>query len=635
MIDNIVSYEIASLPIYIILFVATISRRLTKGRSNKLLLAIIVFSFIAAAGDFLNYAVVWGYPLEPWKVKWVFYWNYVYFIFRYSLTMLYIYFFYSVSQTWFKIKALWKKLLIALPCIIILVMYTANIWLSNLYSVNAETGYQRGDGIVFTAVLGAVYLIYGIVLLVVEKKYMELSEWLSVGSIFAFNILGIIIQGIKANLIIESYFTAISILFLVLYVQKPEQQLDLDTGLPGFYAFRDNMKRTELTGQKVQVVMAFIENADEISEFMGAEPYLRYIRIVERAIAAHARTEKISYEFYFEEPGVFYLVLDDVNYNPVQGIADIRDRVQKETKEMSDTGVRVILKVVAVRFPEEVATADSLIHLRQRFLRYTSQKIFYHAPQIIDQRNYQIERHFDEIYRRAIEEQGLRMVYRPVWSESLKKYVFAETGFSIIDSEFGEIDGDTVTAIARVRGAISVLDKYLLEQVFSFVGSGAMSRNGLDHIVVRLSPALAMQKSFTDQIWNLRSQYNIHAEQICFGFSALGDSGSLEGLLENIKKLALQGYRISLEGYGCGEVNIRRLSELSVSSVTLDRSLVDEIDLPGGEAVLRGTIGMLKSVPLTVVATGVDDEKTKEKLLSMGCDLLMGELFALDHKGEV
>ncbi len=424
MIDYIVSYEIASIPIFVILIIATVSRRLTKGRSNMLLFAIIIFSLAATVCDLLNYAVVWYYPLEQWKVTWVFLWNYGYFIFRYSLTMLYIFFFYSVSHTWFKIKALWKKTLIALPFIIILDMYNANLWLHNLYSVNAETGYHRGSGIAITAVLGSTYLIYGIVLLVINRKYMELSEWLSVGSIFVLNILGIIIQGIKANLIIESYFTAISILFLVLYVQKPEQQLDLDTGLPGFFAFRDTMKRVELTGQKVQVVMAFIENADEIREFMGAEEYLNYIRIVERAIAAYARSEKISYEFYFEEPEVFYLVLDDVSYNPVQGISDIRGRVQKETKEMSDTGVRVILKVITVKFPEEVATADSLIHLRQRFLRYTSQKIFYHAPQIIDQRNYQIERHFDEIYRRATEEQGIKMSYRPVWSESQKRYVF-------------------------------------------------------------------------------------------------------------------------------------------------------------------------------------------------------------------
>ncbi|MBQ3785712.1 MAG: hypothetical protein II799_00385, partial [Lachnospiraceae bacterium] len=486
--------------------IATVSRRLTKGRSNKLLFAIIIFSLCAAACDFLNYAVVWYYPLEQWKVTWVFLWNYGYFIFRYSLTMLYIFFFYSVSHTWFKIKDLWKKILIALPCIIILVMYTANLWLGNLYSVNAETGYHRGSGIAITAVLGSVYLIYGIVLLVVDKKYMELSEWLSVGSIFAFNILGIIIQGLKDNLIIESYFTAISILFLVLYVQKPEQQLDLDTGLPCFYAFRDTIKRIELTGQKVQVVMAFIENADELNKFMGDEAYLRYIHVVERAIAAYARAERLSYEFYFDEPGVFYLVLDDVSYNPVQGISDVRDRVQRETKEMSDTGVRVVLKVVTVKFPEEVDTADSLIHLSQRFLRYTSQKIFYHAPQIIDQRNYQIERRFDEIYKRTTDGQGIKMFYRPVWSESQKKSIFAEAGFSIIDDEFGEIDGDTVKSIARIRGAISVLEKYLLEQVFSFVGSGAMTRAGLDHIVINLSPALAMQKTFTDQIWNLRSQ---------------------------------------------------------------------------------------------------------------------------------
>ena len=125
-------------------------------------------------------------------------------------------------------------------------------------------------------------------------------------------------------------------------------------------------------------------------------------------------------------------------------------------------------------------------------------------------------------------------------------------------------------------------------------------------------------------------RYASKSSKICFAFTELGDQDASAGLLDNIKKLTLQGYRVALDGYGNGSLNIRRISELSVNTVRLDQSLIDEMELPGGEAVLRGMIGMLQSIPLTVVVPGVDDEKTRDRLLDMGCDLMMGKLFVME-----
>ncbi len=630
MINHIVSYEIASIPIFIIIIMASVSRRLTKGRTNRILFWIVIMSLVAAVGDFLSYVVVQRFPLEDWQVTWVIAFNYVYFISRYSLSMLYIFFFYAVSHTWYRIAAFWKRLLISIPYGIIAVMYTANLWLHHLYDVTNESGYQRGDAVAVTAVIGSFYVVYGIVQLVKYRKYMEVSEWMSIGSIYVLNVVGILIQLFKENLVIESYFTALTILFLVLYVQKPEKQLDPNTGLPGCVAFQDTMKKIELTGEKVQVVIACIENADELSKFMGERVYSDYIHIVDQEINEYARKEKIPCEFYYEEPGMLFFILEDTSYNPVQGIPAIRERVQKATADFPDTGMRVALKVVTAQFPGEVPTVDGVTHLAQRMVRYASEKIYYHAPQIIEQRNYQIEQHFDDIYRRSVNEGGFETGYAPVYSCAEGKHLFAWAVYRINDPEYGQIDQETVEMIARDRGALGMLEEHIIEQTFSYVGSGAMSTQGLSYIVIRLSSSLAMQKNFTDHIWNMRSKYNLHAEQICFAFTELGDQDASAGLLDNIKKLTLQGYRVALDGYGNGSLNIRRISELSVNTVRLDQSLIDEMELPGGEAVLRGMIGMLQSIPLTVVVPGVDDEKTRDRLLDMGCDLMMGKLFVME-----
>ena len=95
----------------------------------------------------------------------------------------------------------------------------------------------------------------------------------------------------------------------------------------------------------------------------------------------------------------------------------------------------------------------------------------------------------------------------------------------------------------------------------------------------------------------------------------------------NIKKLALQGYKLALDGYGNGYANIKHLVELPFSLVRLDTSMVAQATDEGEKALLAGMIQMLKNIPLEVVVDGVDAKETKEMLASMGCDLMQGEFF--------
>ena len=99
------------------------------------------------------------------------------------------------------------------------------------------------------------------------------------------------------------------------------------------------------------------------------------------------------------------------------------------------------------------------------------------------------------------------------------------------------------------------------------------------------------------------------------------------GLNENILKLSLQGYRIALDGYGNGYLNTHLLSDLKISSVRLDKRFVSDMKNESGEEILRGMITMLKNIGLSVVVPGIDDEETKDKLIHMGCDYMMGKLF--------
>ncbi len=616
----------AAIPIFLALVIATISRRLTKGRSNKLFLTILWLSLISSVADFTCSLITQVTPLSDTGVMLVLVFNYIYFFSRHAVNMLYIFYMYAVTRTWFRIRKFYAKLLVALPYLTVCVLLVVNTQNGLLFTVTHEEGYGRSDGILLLYGLAAIYLVYGVYMLVTRRKLLRLSEWLSLSSIYLLNIIGIGIQFVWSDILVENYFTAITLLFVVLYVQKPEIQVDMNTGLPGFFAFRDEMKKIEISGQRVQVLIASITNAEELRRYLGERAYFAYVYELEKAIRAYAKKEKLSYEFYFENPGNFYIVIGDLHYNPVQVIPAVRDLVRKNNA-FSDSGVLVDMKTVAVRFPEELPTERDVVRFGHNFSRFAGDKLFYHAPQILDQREYRIQMKLDEVLRGAISENRMRLRFDPVWSVKERRAVFAEASAVIDDPEFGEIDEQTLSEVSGEGGAYTLFEETVLEQAFSYVGSGGLARDGFSYVVVKLSAAMGMQKSLTDTIWNLRSKYAVHPEQICFAiresaYNTVGDTYQ-----ENINKLSIQGYHLTLAGYGRGYTNHTYLSQFPIGSVILDQSLISDVEKKNGKVLLRGTIRMLKEAALEVVATGVDGKETCQMLMDMGCELMSGSYF--------
>ncbi len=616
----------SSIPIFVVLTIATISRRLTKGRSNVLFLVILWLSIFASISDFLCAFAVQNPPLSDLEIWVAYVFNYVYFFTRHAVNMLYIPYMYAVTRTWFKTKRIYVKLLIVLPYSVVCALLFMNMKNHYVFTVTAEEGYSRGDGIIWLYIMAAMYLVYGVYMLVTRRKLLRLSEWMSLSSIYFLNIIGIGIQFVNPMLLVENYFTAITLIFVVLYVQKPEIQVDMNTGLPGYFAFRDELKKIEISGQKVQVIIASVTNAEELRRYLGEKGYFGYIHELEKAIRIHAKKENLSYDFFYEDRGNIYLILGNMEYNPVQAISDIREMVRAYNK-VTDSGIMVDIKVVTIKFPEDIQTESDLTRFGHNFSRFSGDKIFYHAPQIFDQREYQIQMRLDEVIRRSIRDDRIRLSFDPVWSVGDDRAVFAVAVASMIDPDFGEIDEKTLEEASGFRGANILFEENVMEQVFSYVGSGVMTKEGFSYVVVKLSASMGMQKEFTDIVWNLRSKYAVHPEQICFAvkesvYNNIGDT-----YRDNIEKLSLQGYKLALAGYGRGYTNIKFLSKLPISSIILSGSLISEMKNQNDKVILRDTIRMLKDIELSVVAPKVDDEEKYNALLEMGCELMQGKYF--------
>jgi EAL domain-containing protein (putative c-di-GMP-specific phosphodiesterase class I)/DNA-binding NarL/FixJ family response regulator len=95
--------------------------------------------------------------------------------------------------------------------------------------------------------------------------------------------------------------------------------------------------------------------------------------------------------------------------------------------------------------------------------------------------------------------------------------------------------------------------------------------------------------------------------------------------LENISRLCLNGFQLSIDNYGTGFTNIQQLTRLAFSELKIDQGLVKEISSnKSSRIVVESTIDMAHKLQVKCVANGVETQKDWDALKSGGCDIAQG-----------
>ena len=108
--------------------------------------------------------------------------------------------------------------------------------------------------------------------------------------------------------------------------------------------------------------------------------------------------------------------------------------------------------------------------------------------------------------------------------------------------------------------------------------------------------------------------------------SLVTDPDAATRVLRALREL---GVRISLDDFGTGYCSLSYLRQLPVDEVKLDRSFTNGVGQDAAaEAVIEHTVGLVHALGLRLVAEGVEDLMTADRLRELGCDTGQGFLWA-------
>ena len=131
------------------------------------------------------------------------------------------------------------------------------------------------------------------------------------------------------------------------------------------------------------------------------------------------------------------------------------------------------------------------------------------------------------------------------------------------------------------------------------------------------------------RVADLLRQHGVPPHLICLEITESGVMEDPEHALAVLHDLHALGVSLAIDDFGTGFSSMSYLKRLPVHELKIDRSFVKDIATSTkDESIVRSMTQLAHSLGLKVVAEGVEDDATLDRLRAISCDIAQGYLIA-------
>ncbi|MFC5804836.1 putative bifunctional diguanylate cyclase/phosphodiesterase [Streptomyces formicae] len=192
----------------------------------------------------------------------------------------------------------------------------------------------------------------------------------------------------------------------------------------------------------------------------------------------------------------------------------------------------------------------------------------------------------------------------------------------------GRVPPDEFIAIAESSGLMPHLTEYVLETALAQVAR--WRAQGLYvPVAVNVSPRDVHTPGFAGAVAARLARHGVPAGALQLEITEHVLLEDPQRAADTLAALTGHGVKMSLDDFGTGYSSLVHLRRLPVSELKIDRSFVARLAIDAEDAeIVRCTVDLAHSLGLLVVAEGVEDDETWERLRDLGCDAVQGWLVA-------
>lgn len=239
-----------------------------------------------------------------------------------------------------------------------------------------------------------------------------------------------------------------------------------------------------------------------------------------------------------------------------------------------------------------------------------------------------------EDIRRGLAENEFIAYYQPKVEFQTLKVAGVETLARWRHQERGLLMPATFIEVAERSGEITPLTTRMLETALAQHKTW-IERGLVTTVAVNLSRAYLGQDNVADLIFALASRHGISPNLITLEVTESLVTTNATTVLENLARLRMRGFGISIDDYGTGFSSMQQLSRIPYTELKIDQSFVTgATNRPNLRVILESSLQLAHRLGLVSVAEGIEKDDEWALLKVLDCQVAQGHFIARPMPGE-
>jgi len=226
--------------------------------------------------------------------------------------------------------------------------------------------------------------------------------------------------------------------------------------------------------------------------------------------------------------------------------------------------------------------------------------------------------------RRAIDAGELDLVFQPKLNMWTGKVMGAEVLARWQREGHGQVSPDEFIDHAEHCGLIFPLTQWVLDSALQRASQWRLAGRQIE-IAVNLSARLLHHAALVPTVASMLRKWDYPANGLALEITENAILADPVHAMETVAQLADLGVKISIDDFGTGYSSLAYLKNLAAHELKIDKSFVLGMEESGTDrTIVHSVISLAHDLGLTVVAEGIETQKSMAMLAEFGCDVAQG-----------
>jgi EAL domain-containing protein (putative c-di-GMP-specific phosphodiesterase class I)/FixJ family two-component response regulator len=197
---------------------------------------------------------------------------------------------------------------------------------------------------------------------------------------------------------------------------------------------------------------------------------------------------------------------------------------------------------------------------------------------------------------------------------------------------YGNLGPDTFIAALEASWHIDELTTAMLRKALVCCKSWRVAGHQAS-VSLNLSLTSLADVTLAERLMETVREAQVEARHVVFEITESAAASDLGKVLENLSRLRMNGFGLSIDHYGTGYSSLQELTRVPFTELKIDPSFVrGAASKASSRAAIESSLEMAKKLGIASVAQGVESKEEMALVRSLGCDMAQGHFIASPMK---